>query len=88
MTSATPASTTIDLSDISRIPDFVRECEKQQLATKGQIQWMVRYRAENGLLASGAIVEKRINPKSRKAMLFVVRPRFVAWLSGQQVAAA
>lgn len=76
-----PASTPLDLSDIIPFADFVRECEKRKLATKGQIQWWLRFRAENGLLASGAIVERRINPRAKKAMLFVVRPRFVAWLS-------
>ncbi|MBK1721945.1 hypothetical protein [Thiocystis violacea] len=76
-----PASTPLDLSDITQLSDFIRECEKNGIATKGQLQWWLRFRAVNGLLASGAIVERRINPKAKKAMLFVVRPRFVAWLS-------
>lgn len=75
-----------DLSDITPFTDFVRECERQKLATKGQLQWWLRYRNENGLTSSGAVVEKRPNPRSKRPMLFVVRPRFAAWLAGAEAA--
>ena len=77
-----PGSPPLALTDIVHFADFIRECEKQKLATRGQLQWWVRYRDENGLTSSGAVVEKRPNPKSKRPLLFVVKPRFVAWLSG------
>ena len=89
MTALSPqASTSLDLSDIIPFADFCREAEKRKLATRAQLQWWMRYRDQNGLKASGAIVEKRINPTAKKAMLFVVRPRFVEWLTNSHPAAA
>ena len=85
-TSSAPSGTPLDLSDITSFADFVRECERKKTATKGQLQWWLRYRAENGLTASGAIVERRANPRSKRPMLFVVRPKFIAWLAGEGVA--
>ena len=82
------ASTSLDLSDIIPFAAFCREAENRKLATRAQLQWWVRYRDQNGLKASGAIVEKRINPAARKAMLFVVRPRFVDWLTNSHQHAA
>ncbi len=81
-------ATTIDLSDITPLAAFITECEQQGLATRSQLRWMSRWRAENGLLASGAIIERRINPGAKKGMLFVVRPKFVQWLSSQTEVAA
>jgi hypothetical protein len=77
----------LSLQDISPVASFIRECERAGTATEQQIRWWLRYRNENGLLASGAVVEKRANPKSRKPMLFIVRPRFIAWLANNQAAA-
>ncbi len=69
------------LEDFGSFPDFARECERKKVATRSQLAWWMRYRDTNGLLSSGAIVEKRINPKARRPMLYVNRPRFVAWLA-------
>jgi hypothetical protein len=91
MTATTPqAGATLDLSDITPFAEFCRECEKRKLATRAQLQWWMRYRRQNGLLSSGAVVERKVNPSAKKAMLFVVRPRFVAWLaaSSETLAAA
>ena len=79
-------SNSLVLSDITAFTDFVRECERQKLATKGQLQWWLRYRNKNGLSATGAVIEKRVNPHSKRPILFVVRPRFVAWLLNEQQA--
>jgi hypothetical protein len=75
------AGATLDLADITPFSEFCRECEKRKLATRAQLQWWMRYRRQNGLLSSGAIVERKVNPRAKKAMLFVVRPRFVEWLA-------
>ena len=89
MTAPSPqASNVLDLSDILPFADFCREAEKKKLATRAQLQWWMRYRDQNGLLASGAVVEKRVNPTAKKSMLFVVRPRFVEWLTNAHQAAA
>jgi hypothetical protein len=80
-------STPLALTDIAPFPDFIRECEETGVATRGQLTWWARYRHENGLIASGALVEKRVNPRSKKPMLFAVRPRFVDWLAGRDATA-
>jgi len=74
----------ISLSDIQALPNFIKDCEEQGIATEHQIRWWLRYRNENGLISSGAITEKRPNPKSHKPMLFVIVPRFVAWMATAQ----
>jgi hypothetical protein len=76
----------LDLRDIIPAQDFFREAERLNLATRGQLQWWFRFRHENGLVSSGAVVEQRPNPKSTRPLLFVVRPRFVRWLAGGQEA--
>lgn len=70
-----------ELADLIPFPEFARECEQSKTATVPQLRWWVRYRHDNGLTASGAVIEKRPSPRSRKPLLFVNRPRFVAWLS-------
>ncbi len=82
MTAITP-SPRPDLDDITPFSDFARECERRKLATKTQLQWWMRFRETNGLAKSGAVVEMRPNPASKRPMLFVVRPRFVDWLLSQ-----
>ncbi|WP_373510376.1 hypothetical protein [Thiocapsa sp.] len=76
------------LEDLSPFSDFSRECEKKKVATRAQLAWWLRYRQTNGLLSSGAIIEKRISPTARKPVLYVNRPAFVAWLSGADTKAA
>ena len=82
----TPADHRLDLTDFVPFPDFCRQAEKLNLATRTQLQWWMRYRHQNGLIGSGAIVEKAVNPKSSRKMLFVVRPRFIDWLASGRAA--
>lgn len=84
MTSAQHAAddnAVLSLTDIQPFPRFIESCKAQGLASEAQLRWFARYRAENGLMACGALVEKRADPKSRKPKLFVVVPRFVGWLA-------
>ncbi|AFL75496.1 hypothetical protein [Thiocystis violascens] len=87
MTAPNPAPRP-DLGDISQFSDFARECERHKLATKSSLLWWMRYRHQNGLIASGAVIEKRPNPTSKRPMLFIVRPRFIDWLSNGNPEAA
>lgn len=87
-TNTNQGKSALDLSDIVPFADFCREAEKRKLATRTALQWWMRYRHENGLLSSGAVVEKRANPRSKRALLFVVRPRFVEWLTNSHQHAA
>jgi len=88
-TPSTPqAGTPLDLSDITPFAAFCRECEKRDIATRTQLQWWARYRDQNGLLASGALVERKVNPTSKRPLLFVVRPKFVDWLANGYQAVA
>jgi len=87
-TPVTQQETRLNLSDIVAFADFARECEKSKIASKSQLQWWLRYRKDNGLLASGAVVEKKISPTSKRPLLFVVRPKFVEWLACSNQAAA
>lgn len=74
-------SSRLSLADIQPFPTFARQCERDGIATTQQLRWAARYRHTNGLIESGALVEKRVNPSSRKPKLYVVVPRFVGWLS-------
>ncbi|NCA72321.1 MAG: hypothetical protein EOM91_20075 [Sphingobacteriia bacterium] len=74
-----PAPTTLD--DLTPYADFARECARKKVATESQLAWWMRYRAENGLLASGAIIEKRVSPHATRPLLYAHRSRFIAWLS-------
>jgi hypothetical protein len=76
------------LKDLAPFAVFVRECEKEGVATKGQLNWWLRYRKTNGLLSSGAIIEKKISPTARRPMLYAHRPRFAEWLSTSDTQAA
>ncbi len=82
----TEQPTTLD--DLVPFADFARECEKRKVATVSQLAWWLRYRENNGLLSSGAVIEKRVNPKARRPMLYANRGRFVAWLSQSDTKAA
>lgn len=83
-----PTRPPLGLSDIVPFVDFCREAEKLKLATRSGLQWMLRYRHENGLIASGAVVEKRLNPTAKRPALFIVKPRFIAWLANDSQKAA
>ena len=74
-------STDLSLDDIQPFNPFAQQCEREGTATVNQLRWWSRYRNENGLLSSGAIVEKRPNPGSKRPLLFFVKSRFVRWLS-------
>lgn len=82
-----PNPTAPDISDFAPFPDFARECERKRVATKPQLAWWMRYRQTNGLLSSGAIVEKRVSPTGKRPLLYVNRPKFIAWLSTSDRAA-
>ena len=56
-------------------------CEQRGIATEQQLRWWARYRDVNGLIESGAMVEKRPNPTSRRPQLYVVVPRIVEWMA-------
>lgn len=88
MTPQESSGSALDLGDVIPFAAFCREAEKRKLASRATLQWWLRHRAQNGLLASGAVVEKRINPTSTKPMLFVVKPRFIDWLTNSHPTAA
>jgi hypothetical protein len=84
MTDENPTPTTsaaLALSDIVPLRNFAKECEQAGVCTKHQINWWNRYRHENGLLECGALVERQATPGSKRPCIFVVRPRFLAWLT-------
>lgn len=78
----------VALEDLTPFADFARELERKKIATRSSIAWWMRYRDTNGLKASGAIIEKRVNPKARRPMLYANRARFAAWLSQSDTKAA
>ncbi|NCA71463.1 MAG: hypothetical protein EOM91_15495 [Sphingobacteriia bacterium] len=81
-----PAPTTLE--DLTPFADFMRECERKKVATKSQLAWWLRYRDTNGLLSSGAVIEKRVSPAAKRPLLYANRSRFVAWLSHSDSQAA
>lgn len=82
VTDSTRTAPTLSLEDIAPFRVFAAECERGKIATEHQLRWWVRFRDENGLSACGAVVERRPNPRSTRPMLFIVRPRFAAWMAG------
>ena len=66
MTPHESSGNALDLSDVLPFAVFCREAEKCKLASRATLQWWLRHRAQNGLLASGAVVERRINPLAKK----------------------
>ena len=75
-----------DLSDFTSFRAFAADFERAKLGTIDSLRWLCRYRADNGLLSSGAVVEL-LTPGARRPRLLVCRPKFAAWLSQQGQAA-
>lgn len=75
------------LSDFVPFTKFATEYAKQGLGSPESLRWMVRFRKENGMLESGAVIELR-NPGSRRPRLIINRHKFPEWLAsgGQGVA--
>lgn len=74
------------LEDFQTFRDFARDFERQKLGTEHSLRWLARYREENGLLQSGALIELR-RPGAARPRLLVNRPKFAAWLASQSAAA-
>jgi hypothetical protein len=68
------------LADLKLFQDFIRDCEELGLCTGNQLKWWCRYRAKNGLTKCGAVIEKRVDPKSKRPLLVVDVPLFTRWL--------
>ena len=70
-----------NLSDIYSFQRFVAEVwTPQGLGTEYNLRWFLRYREKNGLLASGAVVEK-FTPGAQRPRLYINKPKFAAWLA-------
>jgi hypothetical protein len=69
-----------DLSDFTPFKVFASECEERGIHSRGQLNWLIRFREHNGLLESGAIVEL-CAPGSKRPRLFVNRKRWPEWLA-------
>jgi len=75
------------LADFLTFNDFADRFEKQGLGTKYTLRWLLRYRTQNGLASSGAIVELK-TPGATRCRLLVNAPKFAAWLAAQSCAQA
>jgi hypothetical protein len=76
------------MSDIRPFRRFLVEYfEPQGHGGEFALRWLVRFRAQNGLLASGAVIEKRTPGSSRPRLYFNV-PKFANWLATSDQAAA
>lgn len=49
-------------------------------ASEQSIRWYLRDRANNGLLESGAVVELRAHPESKRPKVFVDENKFLEWM--------
>jgi hypothetical protein len=47
------------------------------------LRWYLRFRADNGLLESGAVVEVRPSPNSKQPMLFIDAEKWHRWMRGE-----
>jgi len=77
-TSAQPSADA--LGHIYPFGKFATLFERQGLGTEFSLRWLVRYREQNGLLASGAVIEKR-TPGHQRPRLFINAPKFAAWMA-------
>jgi len=73
---------TYDLTHFAVFNDFSAEYEAQGLGTKESLRWLCRFRHENGLISSGALVELR-SPGSKRPRLIFNRRKFPEWLASQ-----
>lgn len=85
--SASTATTTEtpSLGDIYPFARFATIYEKQGLGTEFSLRWLIRFRRQNGLMASGAVIEKR-TPGSSRPRIFINAPRFAVWLATSDTA--
>ena len=44
------------------------------------LRWELRFRRENGLVESGAVVERRADPRATRGALFISPTRYFEWL--------
>ncbi|WP_296927940.1 hypothetical protein [Thiohalocapsa sp.] len=75
------------ITDLYPFRRYAREVwEPQGLGTEHALRWLVRHRHTNGLLACGAVIEKR--PTSGKRPLILIHGRrFARWLATSDEAA-
>ena len=74
----------VSLADIQPAHKFIEQCEAEGTATGGQLRWWLRFRYQNGLVSSGAVIEKRAHPGVKRPAIFFNVPRFIEWLSSSQ----
>jgi hypothetical protein len=87
-TATTDATAPVLITDIYPFRRYAREVwEPQGLGTEHSLRWLVRHRHVNGLLACGAIIEKR-TPGSGRPLLYVHAPRFATWMATSDAEAA
>jgi len=67
------------LSDINTFNAFLDIEWRPSGGTEHSLRWLLRDRDRNGLLTSGAVVEKRA-PGRNKPKLFIVKSKFKAWM--------
>lgn len=78
----------VDIRDIYPFRLYAREVwVPRGLGTEHSLRWLARHRRRNGLLASGAIIEK-CTPGCGRPLLFVHGPRFARWLATSDTEAA
>ena len=77
-TSAQPSADA--LGHIYPLRKFAAKYEREGLGTEFSLRWKLRFREQNGLLESGAVIEKR-TPGHQRPRLFVNAPKFAAWMA-------
>lgn len=68
-------------SSLYPLTRFVAEVwQPQGFGTEQSLRWLLRYRTANGLLKSGAVIEKR-TPGAARPRLYINAQNFAAWLA-------
>ena len=75
-----------DITDFQTFKAFAADYERQGLGTEHGLRWLARFRHENGLIQTGAMVEIK-TPGATRARLLVNRRLFPQWLAAQSRAA-
>lgn len=53
--------------------------------TLDALRWELRFRHDNGLVSSGAVVERRADPNASRPSILISPSKYFEWLLGEAV---
>ena len=68
-----------DLDSLLTVPEFARRYPNI-VPSEQAVRWLLRRRATNGLLDSGAVVELRADANQKRPRILLNPPKLLPWL--------